>query len=118
MSALAPWLGHPKAVSQRLYVADGSDGMYQCKTRRGKLVVLHHSHDSHPVEAVVATIKVFDPEDQDDLPVIELARQDPRYAIATALGIELEDIQPEDAVLYPRAITFVPRGVGIRIHGG
>lgn len=118
MSALAPWLHHPKAVSQRLYVVDDSGGMYQCKTRRGKLVVLHHSHDRNLSEAIVTTVKVFDSEDQDDLLVIELARQDPRYAIATALGVEMEGIRPEDAVLCPRAIPFVPRGVGIRSNGG
>jgi hypothetical protein len=114
MSALAPWLGHPKAVSQRLYVVDGNGGVYQCKTRRGKLVVLHHSYDHNLPEAITTTIKVFDSKNQYELPVIELARQDPRHAIAAALGVELKDTRPEDTLPQPRTIPIVPRGKGIR----
>jgi hypothetical protein len=113
MSALATWLGHPKAVSQRLYIVDGKGGMYQCKTRRGKLVVLHHYHDRNLPEAVVTTIKAFDSENPAEANLFELARQDPRHAIAAALAVELDAICPENAKFQPKGMSLVPRGFGI-----
>lgn len=114
MSALAPWLGHPKAVSQRLYVADDSDGMYQCKTRSGNLIVRHHNPNNRLLPGTITTYRVYHQSDPEEAAIIELARQDPRHAIASALDISTDRVKPETIAFQPRSISTGPKGTGIR----
>ena len=109
MSPQAPWLQHPKAVDQRLFVAEGFDGAYKCKTKCGSLQILHYNPNDRLSPTSMKVVHTFGPEQEE---IIVLARKDPRHAIAAYLEIAVEDLS-EEALASSAGVHLGPRGGGM-----
>lgn len=109
MSSQAPWLQHPKAADQRLFVAEGFDGTYKCKTKYGSLQILHYNPNDRLSPTSMKVVHTFGPEQEE---IIILARKDPRHAIAAYLEIAVEDLS-EEALASSAGVHLGPRGGGM-----
>lgn len=96
MSSQAPWLRLPKAVARTFFVAEGIDGAFQCKTNRGQLDIWHRSPKNVLAPNNTQVVRTLSPDVEEEQHLIELARQDPRHAIAAHLGIGVDDLQAEE----------------------
>jgi hypothetical protein len=96
MSTQASWLQLPKAVARTFFVAEGIDGAFQCKTNRGQLDIWHRSPKNILAPNNTQIVRTLSPDVEEEQQLIELARQDPRHAIAAYLDIEVDDLQPEE----------------------
>ena len=96
MTSQAPWLQHPKAVARTFFVAEGIDGAFQCKTNRGNLDIWHRSPKNILAPNNTQVVRTLKAEVEEEQRLIELARQDPRHAIAAHLGVSFVDLQAEE----------------------
>lgn len=110
MPTQAPWLQHPRAVAQNFFVTRKYPGAFQCKTNRGKLEIWHRSPEYMSETDCKKLVCTFSPADMGGTKLIELARQDPRHAIANHLGITLDELIAEGRSATPRNVSPVPRG--------
>lgn len=89
------WLKHPKAVVQTFYNIKGRTGAFQCRTHKGNLQIWFRSERRTASPNGLKLIRTLMHDNPEEIRIIELARKDPRYAIASHLRVNINRVTPE-----------------------